>query len=70
MASLSINNVTLEFSDRKQPTVTALDDLSLDIPDRQFEVIVGPSGCGKSSLLYLLAGLSEPITSPDNLKKV
>jgi NitT/TauT family transport system ATP-binding protein len=60
VASLSINNVTLEFSDRKQPTVTALDDLSLDIPDRQFEVIVGPSGCGKSSLLYLLAGLSEP----------
>ena len=30
------------------------------MPDKQFAVIVGPSGCGKSSLLYLVAGLTEP----------
>jgi len=40
--------------------VTALENLSLEIPDKEFAVIVGPSGCGKSSLLYLLAGLHMP----------
>ncbi len=60
VASLSINNVCLKFSARHQLDVTALDGLSMEIPDGQFAVIVGPSGCGKSSLLYLLAGLNEP----------
>jgi NitT/TauT family transport system ATP-binding protein len=40
--------------------VIALENLSLEIPDKEFAVIVGPSGCGKSSLLYLLAGLHMP----------
>jgi NitT/TauT family transport system ATP-binding protein len=60
VASLSIKNVSLKFSAHHQADVIALDDLSLEIPDGQFAVIVGPSGCGKSSLLYLLAGLKEP----------
>ena len=33
--------------------------LSLEIPDREFVVLVGPSGCGKSTLLRMLAGLEE-----------
>ena len=34
-------------------------DLSLEIPDREFVVLVGPSGCGKSTLLRMMAGLEE-----------
>jgi len=59
MGSLSINNVSLIFEGRKTDTVVALKNLSLDIPDKQFAVIVGPSGCGKSSLLDLIAGLRD-----------
>jgi multiple sugar transport system ATP-binding protein len=43
-------------------TTVALKDFNLDIPDKEFLVLVGPSGCGKSTALRLLAGL-ESITS-------
>ena len=33
--------------------------VTLDIPDRQFTVLVGPSGCGKTTCLRLVAGLEE-----------
>ncbi len=39
--------------------VTAVDDVSLDIADGEFMVLVGPSGCGKSTLLRTIAGLEE-----------
>jgi multiple sugar transport system ATP-binding protein len=42
--------------------VKGIDDLSLDIPDGEFMVLVGPSGCGKSTALRSIAGLEE-ITS-------
>ncbi len=40
--------------------VTILDNLTLDIPDKQMVAIVGPSGSGKSTLLGLMAGLDRP----------
>jgi multiple sugar transport system ATP-binding protein len=40
--------------------VTAVDHIDLEVPDREFFVLVGPSGCGKSTTLRLLAGLEEP----------
>jgi NitT/TauT family transport system ATP-binding protein len=39
---------------------TAVADVSLEIPDKQFLAIVGPSGCGKTTLLRLVAGLETP----------
>src|SRR5438105_9235798 len=39
--------------------VVAVEDLSLDIKDREFVVLVGPSGCGKSTTLRMIAGLEE-----------
>ncbi|PXY27895.1 ABC transporter ATP-binding protein [Prauserella muralis] len=48
--------------DTRSGTVTALDELTLDIPRGQFFMIVGPSGCGKTTLLRILAGLEDPTT--------
>jgi multiple sugar transport system ATP-binding protein len=42
----------------------AVEDVSLDIPDKEFVVLVGPSGCGKSTTLRMIAGL-ENITQGD-----
>jgi multiple sugar transport system ATP-binding protein len=39
--------------------VTAVNDLNINISDKEFLVLVGPSGCGKSTALRLLAGLEE-----------
>src|SRR5207247_7721428 len=49
----------MSFNDRGRP-VTVLDDINLEIPDRQFVAIVGPSGAGKSMLLRLMMGLIAP----------
>jgi len=57
---LKVENVSLRYQSPSGETFTALDNVSFEVPDQQFAVIVGPSGCGKSSLLYLTAGLSEP----------
>ena len=37
----------------------AVHDLSLEIPDGEFMVLVGPSGCGKTTALRMVAGLEE-----------
>ena len=40
-----------------QPDVHVLKDISLEIKDKEFMVLVGPSGCGKSTCLNIIAGL-------------
>ena len=57
MARVVYDHVTKRFGD-----VPAVNDLSLDVADKEFLVLVGPSGCGKTTALRLLAGLEE-ITS-------
>jgi multiple sugar transport system ATP-binding protein len=55
MAKIVFEGVTKEFGEE----VVAVDDLSLEIEDGEFMVLVGPSGCGKSTILRMLAGLEE-----------
>ena len=56
---ISIQGVTKIFSG-KRGDVTALKELSLDVRDGEFLVIVGASGCGKTTLLNLVAGFDAP----------
>lgn len=56
--AISVRRVGKIF-DGERP-VTALEDVSFDIPQGSFVSLIGPSGCGKSTLLRLVAGLSEP----------
>jgi multiple sugar transport system ATP-binding protein len=54
VAGIRLTNVTKAFG-----AVTAVDDITLEIEDGEFLVLVGPSGCGKSTLLRMIAGLEE-----------
>ena len=59
MAKVSVRNVFKIYPGEKGGDVTAVDDVSLEIADREFVVLVGPSGCGKSTTLRMIAGLEE-----------
>jgi multiple sugar transport system ATP-binding protein len=54
MASVTYDHVTKRFDE-----VVAVNNLNIEIEDKEFLVLVGPSGCGKSTALRLLAGLEE-----------
>ncbi|WEV64100.1 sn-glycerol-3-phosphate ABC transporter ATP-binding protein UgpC [Bifidobacterium sp. ESL0732] len=56
MAKVVFDHVTRIYPGNTEPSVS---DLSLDIKDGEFLVLVGPSGCGKSTTLRMLAGLEE-----------
>src|SRR5690242_15177903 len=57
MAQVRFNHVYKTFN-----KVEVVHDISLDIQDKEFLVLVGPSGCGKSTCLRMVAGLEEPTT--------
>ncbi|MCK7458876.1 ABC transporter ATP-binding protein [Idiomarina aminovorans] len=52
---LSVNNVSKRYR-----TVTAVDDISLDIQPGKIQALLGPNGAGKSSLVRMLVGLTQP----------
>ncbi|QRN83628.1 sn-glycerol-3-phosphate ABC transporter ATP-binding protein UgpC [Chloroflexota bacterium] len=54
MASVTYDHVWKKFGD-----VIALNDLCIQVEDKEFLVLVGPSGCGKTTALRCLAGLEE-----------
>src|SRR5437762_3632154 len=57
MANVVLRSVTKKINDN-----VIVNNFNLEIPDREFCVLVGPSGCGKTTTLRMIAGLEE-ITS-------
>ncbi|ANI39604.1 ABC transporter ATP-binding protein [Mycolicibacterium vaccae] len=60
MAAITMRNIVKKYGDG----YPAVNDVSLDVADGEFMILVGPSGCGKSTLLRMIVGL-EDITSGD-----
>jgi multiple sugar transport system ATP-binding protein len=60
MAAITLKHINKEYGDG----YAAVKDVSLDIGDGEFMILVGPSGCGKSTVLRMIVGL-EDITSGD-----
>ena len=55
MSNIVLKNVCKSYDKEHY----AVQDFSLEIPDREFVIFVGPSGCGKSTTLRMIAGLEE-----------
>lgn len=66
---LSLKNVGLQFGDGDS-TVTALDDVNLEVAPGELVAIVGPSGAGKSSLLAVAGGLTQPTSGSVVLRDI
>ena len=52
---MTLASITKKFGD-----TVAVDDVSIEVADGEFMVLLGPSGCGKSTLLRMIAGLEDP----------
>ena len=57
MPEVKVENVTKKFGEGK---IVAVDNVSLQINDKEYFSLLGPSGCGKTTLLRLIAGLIQP----------
>src|SRR5947209_12007269 len=59
MANVTLSHVYKNYPSEKGRDIPAVEDVSLEVADREFLVLVGPSGCGKSTTLRMIAGLEE-----------
>jgi len=57
VASVTLRRLAKRYGPHSRP---ALEEVSLEVGDGEFFVLVGPSGCGKTTLLRCIAGLEEP----------
>jgi NitT/TauT family transport system ATP-binding protein len=75
MSQIIVEGVKHTYRPPRGRAVPALDDVSLDVREREFIALLGPSGCGKSTLLYLIGGFlpvetgrilidSKPVAGP------
>ena len=58
--AISLDRVTKTFTTSARSQYTAVQEITLEVPEGSFVSVVGPSGCGKSTLLNLTAGLAKP----------
>ena len=56
---VKVEHATKQFFTKKG-TVTALEDVNLEVHDGEFVCLLGPSGCGKTTLLRMIGGLDAP----------
>jgi ABC-type sugar transport system ATPase subunit len=63
VAQVRLEHITKSFGEGPD-ALKAVDDVSIDVEDHDFMILLGPSGCGKSTLLRVVAGLETP-TSGD-----
>ena len=56
MAAITMNHIVKQYGDG----FPAVNDVSIDVADGEFMILVGPSGCGKSTALRVVAGLEAP----------
>ena len=71
MTTVALKDVTKIFPDG----TVAVDNVSIDVTDGEFMVLLGPSGCGKSTVLRMVAGLEDPtagaiLLDPDDPSRV
>src|SRR3954469_5607589 len=55
MAAIDMKNIVKTYGDGFK----AVNDVSIDVQDGEFMILVGPSGCGKSTLLRMIVGLED-----------
>lgn len=59
MSIYEVNNLYKSYAGKTEAVLT-LEDINLEVKEKEFVCLLGPSGCGKSTLLQLLAGLLHP----------
>ena len=59
MPNITINNLKVQYVNKKKSVYTAIDNLSLDLKDGSFNCVVGYSGSGKTTLLRSIAGFVD-----------
>ena len=65
---IKIENLTKKFTTTEVETI-ALNNVNLDVADREFVAVMGPSGCGKSTLLNIMGLLDNPTSGNYYLNK-